>query len=252
MHERPEDHVALSRREALRRAVRLAGAGVAGLALTACASSSRSSGFTLLTPEERARLREPVTVRPYHPQYGGASGWTNRGGVSGAIPRSNWAGGGVEPSLMNRMLPIDKITIHHDGMSAFTSTSRSAGASRVEAIRLAHRGQNWGDVGYHYLVDPSGRVWEGRPLEWQGAHVGGQNQGNIGICVMGNFERQHPNSAQIAAVENSVAELMQKYRIRLNQIRTHQEMAATACPGRYLQPQLVAMRSSRGTLGRYG
>ena len=240
----------LSRREALTMALRLAGAGGVGLALGAC-SSGRTSGYTPMSAAERARLREPVTIKPYAPVYEGPStAWAPGSGLAGAIPRAQWAGGQPVPRLMERMKPINKITIHHDGMNAFTTTSQTAARARVEAIRNAHRGQNWGDVGYHYLIDPAGRVWQGRPLEWQGAHVRAQNEGNIGICVMGNYELQRPNSSQLASVERSVAELMRAYRIPLREVRTHREMAATACPGRHMQPRLVAMRSSQGMLAR--
>jgi len=250
MPEREHDHDALSRRQAIAKGIRLIGAGSIGVALTGCASAKRSS-FTLLNAQERARLREPIAVRPYRPKATtNAPSWSPGGGLTNAIPRSSWAGGNPVPALMDRMKPINKITIHHDGMTSFTSTSRAAGAHRVENIRAAHRGQNWGDVGYHYLIDPTGRVWEGRPLVWQGAHVGGQNDGNIGICVMGNFERQYPNSAQLRAVEDSVAQLMRVNNIHVREVRTHREMAATACPGRNLQPRLVAMRSNRGALSR--
>ncbi len=149
---------------------------------------------------------------------------------------------------MDRMRPIYRITVHHDGMTAFTSVSEQAAAERLENIRRAHRGHNWGDIGYHYLVDPAGRVWEGRPLTWQGAHVKNQNEGNLGVCVMGNYENQQPNEAQLRAVERFVAEMMTRHSVRVGNVYTHREMAATACPGRNLQPRLVAMRGTRGAL----
>jgi len=249
MPETEYDRAAMSRRQAIARGLRVLGAGSLGAAIAGCANGR--TGFTLLSAEERARLREPISIRPYRPQFDpSAPRWTPGGGLTNAIGRASWAGGSPVPALMDRMKPINKITIHHDGMTPFTNTSRSAGAHRVEDIRRAHRGQNWGDVGYHYLIDPAGRVWQGRPIEWQGAHVGGQNNGNIGICVMGNFERQHPNDRQLSTVEDSVAQLMRQFNISLREVRTHREMAATVCPGRSLQPRLVAMRSGRGALAR--
>jgi hypothetical protein len=179
----------------------------------------------------------PSTIEPAIPS-----------GPSGVIARSSWAGGAPVPALMDRMLPVNKITLHHDGMNAFTSASQADAAERLENIRLAHRGHNWGDIGYHYVIDPAGRVWEGRPLMYQGAHVRDQNEGNLGVCVLGNFERQAPNQAQLNTVEHFVAALMTRYRVGVRNVYTHRELAATACPGRNLQPRLVSMRTRGGGL----
>lgn len=170
-------------------------------------------------------------------------------GYSGVISRSSWSKGEPFFANMTRMQPIRRITLHHDGMSVFTSTSEHAAAERIEAIRRSHRNMpGWGDIGYHYVIDPAGRVWEGRPISWQGAHVRDQNPGNIGICLLGNYELQRPNDAQLASLESFVAGQMRQYRIPVREVRTHKEMAATACPGRNLQPRLEAMRSWRGAL----
>ncbi|GAB4550236.1 MAG: hypothetical protein Tsb0013_11860 [Phycisphaerales bacterium] len=169
---------------------------------------------------------------------------------SGVRPRSTWAGGNPVPSLMDRMTPISRLTIHHDGMTPFTATGTAAAQARIEAIRAAHRGRGWGDIGYHYVLDPAGRLWEGRPLAWQGAHVGEQNRGNLGICVLGNYEQQRPTGAQLDALERFVAQSMRTHNIALRDVYTHRELAPTACPGRYLQPRLVAMRENTGVLAR--
>lgn len=167
----------------------------------------------------------------------------------GTIARSAWSKGDPYFPNMTRMQPIQRITLHHDGMNAFTATSQQAAAERIEAIRRSHRNMpGWGDIGYHFVIDPAGRVWEARPLTWQGAHVKDQNPGNIGICLLGNYEIQRPNDTQLAAMERLVASQMAQYRIPLREVRTHKEMAPTACPGKNLQPRLVAMRSQRGAL----
>jgi len=165
----------------------------------------------------------------------------------GAISRSTWAKGQPIPGNMNRMLPVRYITIHHDGMTPFTSTSKYSAASRLETIRKSHLrrdGGRWGDIGYHFAIDPSGRVWQGRPLMWQGAHVKAQNEGNIGIVVLGNYERQGVNRAQTAAIESTLRSLMRKYNVPVSRVRTHQEWAATACPGKSLQRAMVGIRGT--------
>lgn len=165
----------------------------------------------------------------------------------GAISRSSWAKGQPIPKNMNRMLPARYITVHHDGMTPFTSTSKSSAAARLETIRKSHLrrgGGRWGDIGYHFAIDPAGRLWQARPLTWQGAHVRAKNEGNIGVVVLGNYERQSVNRAQFAAIESTLRSLMKKYKVPVSKVRTHQEWAATACPGKSLQSVMVRLRTS--------
>ena len=162
------------------------------------------------------------------------------------ISRSAWAKGGCIPSNMNRMQPVQRITIHHDGMDSFTNTSQSAASARLERIRRGHLARGaWGDIGYHYAIDPAGRVWQCRELTWQGAHVKNQNPGNLGILVMGNYDRQNLNARQQQAVLAFVSGQMRQYVVPASRLHTHQELAATACPGRSLQAFMVSSRSNR-------
>ncbi len=167
--------------------------------------------------------------------------------LHGAISRSTWAKGQPIARNMNRMLPARYITVHHDGMTPFTTTSKNSAASRLETIRKSHLrrdGGRWGDIGYHFAIDPAGRLWQARPLVWQGAHVKARNEGNIGVVVLGNYERQGVNSAQAAAVESTLKSLMQRYKVPVSRVRTHQEWAATACPGKSLQRVMVGIRGT--------
>jgi hypothetical protein len=167
--------------------------------------------------------------------------------LHGAISRSIWAKGQPIPRNMNRMLPARYITIHHDGMKPFTSTSKYSAASRLEKIRESHLsrdGGRWGDIGYHFAIDPAGRLWQGRSLTWQGAHVKARNEGNIGVVVLGNYDRQGVSRAQAAAIETTLRSLMRKYNVPVSRVRTHQEWAATACPGKSLQQVMVGIRGT--------
>lgn len=169
------------------------------------------------------------------------------GGPPNVIARSRWSGGDPVPAMMDRMTTITWITVHHDGMDPFYATDEGSSKARLESIRRAHRAKGWGDIGYHYIVDRNGRVWEGRPLKWQGAHVKDCNPGNIGVMCMGNFDKQAPSQAQTAALNRHVTWLMTNYRITISRVRTHQEWpsAATACPGVSLQRYMVAVRQNR-------
>lgn len=248
----PEHHEQMlflsTRRELLRTG--FAGAlalGAGGLLLGGC-SSQRVAAGDVPEPRWPEAGGPPSTGRRWEPLPPNEA----PSGNIGVIPRSDWARGAPVPRLMDRAdRPYSKITLHHDGMpDPFYSTDRGAASARVERIRAAHRNRGFGDIGYHYLVDPAGRVWAGRDLSWQGAHVANQNPGNLGICVMGNYQIQQPNQAQLEAVERFVAAQMSQHRIRLADVKTHQERAPTECPGRSLQPRLTSMRSSSMMLAR--
>ena len=118
-------------------------------------------------------------------------------------------------------------------------------AELLDSIRRYHvHGLRWADIGYHYVIDRTGRVWEGRPLTFQGAHVRDKNEHNIGVMVLGNFEIQRPSEAQLDRLAKFTRELRLRHAVSVSEIRSHREWAATACPGRHLQPQFVAMRAN--------
>lgn len=173
------------------------------------------------------------------------------GRISGTLARSSWATGDPIPSRLNPMLPPQKITIHHDGMPPFSGTDVNSVSSRIDLIRRAHLnrdgGRRWGDIGYHFVVDRAGKAWEARPLRYQGAHVKDQNEGNIGILCLGNYEEQIPTDAQMRRLEYLVVSLRKQYSISSRQVHTHRELCnnCTLCPGRHLQQAIVRSRDAR-------
>ena len=164
------------------------------------------------------------------------------------LARSKWAQGEPVTTQMNRLSSVRYIHVPHDGMHPFFDSDQRAPAARIEAIRRAHRRRGWGDIGYHFVVDRAGRVWEGRSLRYQGAHVKNHNYANIGIVVLGNFDRQQPTKAQLASVRQLVSSLMDRYHVLSSRVYTHQELAPTACPGRYFQ-QFMNTSRRRDRLG---
>ncbi|MCA9284026.1 MAG: N-acetylmuramoyl-L-alanine amidase [Phycisphaerales bacterium] len=169
--------------------------------------------------------------------------------MPGVIPRAAWAKGDPVPSMMNKMTPVKHITIHHDGMTPFLAVDQASSVARIELIRTGHRNRPdpWGDIGYHFIVDRAGRVYEGRPLVYQGAHVKNHNEGNIGILCLGNFEAQAPSDAQLRAVAAHVQSVRHIYSVQVANVHTHREWqgAQTLCPGRSLQSRVGSMRSNR-------
>lgn len=162
--------------------------------------------------------------------------------------RSDWAQNAPIPRRMDRMLPVRRLTVHHDGMPPVDLRTSKDVAARIDLIRRAHQGRGWGDIGYHYIVDPMGNVWEGRPLRWQGAHVAGNNQGNLGVMVLGNFQQQRPTNAQLDALDRFIAAQLSARRLRVSNVYTHQEFAPTECPGRSLQAHMTSTRRPTGRM----
>jgi hypothetical protein len=171
----------------------------------------------------------------------------SNGPVPFARPRAAWAAAGDVPNIkgMDRMLPPKYITIHHDGMTPFWGVTDLEARLRLEWILNGHRGKGWSDIGYHYIVDRSGNVWQGRDVtRWQGAHVKNRNENNIGVMCMGNFMLQRPSADQIAGLNRTVAQLQRVYRISTANVKTHKEWegAQTLCPGTQLQSKVLALR----------
>lgn len=160
------------------------------------------------------------------------------------LARSNWTRARPVYSRMVRMKPVEYITVHHDAHEGYLTAQKDV-AKRLEAIRLYHKDvRGWGDIGYHFAVDRAGRVWEGRPMAWQGAHVKDCNEGNVGVMLLGNFDKQSPSSAQLASLNQHVTWLMQRYNVPISRVRTHREWAPTACPGKTVQQHMDQARKN--------
>jgi len=63
----------------------------------------------------------------------------------------------------------------------------------------------WADIGYNFLVDEGGRVYEGRGWDTVGAHVYGHNSRSIGISFIGSFVSRLPNAAGRNAVKQLIS-----------------------------------------------
>jgi hypothetical protein len=236
----------LNRRQWLVRTLALGSVAAASGMLGACGSTDRRTGGLVgkpipanPTPASHARPSRPVPLGPATQDLRVASG---------VIPRANWASAGPELRLADPMVRVERMTIHHDGMPPVTLASTAAVAHRIEQIRRGHRQNGWADIGYHYIVDPHGSVWEGRPVTLQGAHVKSANPRNLGILVLGNFEIQRPTAEATDTLERFIVEQMHRYRVPINRVYTHRELAATACPGRNLQQVMVSTRQRGGTV----
>lgn len=184
-------------------------------------------------------------------QPGPAALWREEVAVElGSLPRRQW-GASEDVQLKIALGKPVRITIHHSGGAIFTAIERDLVGSSIKAIQNAHIGsKGWDDIGYHFIVDPAGRAWEGRHLDRIGAHAGsrGLNQGNIGILVLGNFDLQQPSPAQLDRLDELLMRLQRRFAIAAPEIYTHnairalENLGATACPGSHLARWLKARK----------
>ena len=175
--------------------------------------------------------------------------------------REEW---GANPAYLNwrpNYVPADHVIVHHTaGTNDYTpeqSPSIVRGIYYYHAVVLG-----WGDIGYNFLVDKYGQVFEGRygTLDSDpgtmvvGGHAYGANTGTMGISMMGNYSSTDPSEIQIERVGQMAGWFLgragvvdaygssrftfratQKYRrgqtIDLDVISAHRDVGYTTCPG---------------------
>ncbi|MEQ9095470.1 MAG: peptidoglycan recognition family protein [Phycisphaerales bacterium] len=227
-----------------RRQVISGGLALGALALAGCAPSrTRVSGPPSPVWPTSRRLTSGV-----YPPPEGATRPIEMPAPTGAprvMPRSAWTGTQPTLALANRMGRVERITIHHDAMDAAGFRSAGEARQRLADIQRAHVGNGWADIGYHYVIDPTGTIWAARPVQLQGAHVRDWNEHNLGIMMMGNFMHERPTSAALASLQSLVRSESARYRVPAARISTHRELATTACPGDSLQQQIDIARNRR-------
>ncbi len=116
----------------------------------------------------------------------------------------------------------------------------------------------WGDIGYNWLVDPNGVIYEGRAggNNIIGAHFCAQNSGTMGVAMIGNFTSSTPTTA----AKNTLVELLgwracdlgispttSSYHsgsgVTLNHIAGHRADCSTSCPGTQFYNTFPTLRS---------
>ncbi|MFE1290404.1 N-acetylmuramoyl-L-alanine amidase [Streptomyces sp. NPDC058751] len=163
--------------------------------------------------------------------------------------------------------------VHH------TASGNKYACSQVPSvIRSIYRyhvvSSGWRDIGYNFLVDKCGNIYEGRAggvtKAVMGAHTRGFNTNSMGIAVIGTFGATKPTDAALKAISRLTAWKLGLYganprgktylksaggnlyrkgkNVRLNVISGHRDGFATECPGRLLYGKLG---SARTTAARY-
>lgn len=159
------------------------------------------------------------------------------------ISRATWGAAAGHPERMERNKGgWHRITVHHsaeenapelDGSIA----DSSAAIRQMQKSHMEAKSPRWGDIGYHFLIDPAGHVFQGRELTWQGAHAEGDNNyQNIGICLIGNFDEERPTKAALESLRKLIDGLRKQNAIPRSAVFGHQDLKSTRCPGRFLEP----------------
>ena len=131
------------------------------------------------------------------------------------------------------------IIVHHSG------SFRTDPIQDLKIIQNWHKDNNgWADIGYNYLIDRFGVIYQGRPEGERGAHVCGLNRNTIGICMLGSFENQKPTAAALASLDKLLAWKAKQKNIdptgssyhysvggNLKNIAAHRNVCTTTCPG---------------------
>lgn len=134
------------------------------------------------------------------------------------------------------------ITIHHagelwhygDDPQAFVQRMQIWGQNRPK-LEKPPRDTYWPDLPYHFLIAPDGRIFQGRPVNYEPeSNTKYPLNGNIGVEMMGDFNVQRPSLEQLSACVALTAWLLQEHKIEIDKIRTHQDVAPgqTDCPGK--------------------
>lgn len=158
--------------------------------------------------------------------------------------RSRWTDAVPHTWQLREAQPFSRITIHHQGAGVAGTRHENSVVADIDAIFGGHRRLGYADIGYHFVIDYDGRVWEGRSLAYSGAHVAGQNDDNIGILALGNYNRQKPSTATVVSLKGLVAALEKRYSIKPDRLFGHRELGASDCPGKHLFSRVVNMRAA--------
>lgn len=181
------------------------------------------------------------------PQYMGRSQWGSQFGLTPDIY--------IPPAAYTQ---VSHLIVHH---SAGTNVSQNWPAVVASIFDFHVNTNRWQDIGYNWLIDPEGTIYEGRGGgdNVRGAHMCGYNNNTLGVCLLGNFELYEPSEEAVLSlerllswkaclesinpegIENIVSHYGQMYNIS-----GHQEGCRpghTACPGKFLFSKLPQIRS---------
>ncbi|MDP3541541.1 MAG: peptidoglycan recognition family protein [Elusimicrobiota bacterium] len=137
-----------------------------------------------------------------------------------------------------------RVTLHHTDGRYTQSLAQSLDETRF--IQDFHQnGRRWTDIAYHFVVDPLGNIIEARPLETLGAHTLNNNEGNVGVVLLGKYHSPRsdmPTAPQLASVIALGRYLVKRFGIEPASLKGHRDYKSTDCPGDMAYPRLPELR----------
>jgi hypothetical protein len=217
-------------------------------------------------PRARAAAADPKRQFPTQP-----------GTPPPIVPRSAWGADSVPPRSAPDYGVVQMAFVHHTVTANDYAPEQSAAI--VLGIAKYHRDTNgWNDIGYNFLVDQYGQVFEGRAGGVEqavvGAHAQGYNSQSTGVAVLGTFSDAPIPEAAVAAIAQLLGWKMSLHGVpceggltivsgggslnrypsgtpvAMQRISGHRDGDKTECPGNALYAQLPVLR--RRAAGRAG
>lgn len=174
--------------------------------------------------------------------------------IAGVTSRSQWGARATECTSTDANKR--KLSVHHTVTPSEQGGGFDAFARRIRGIQAYHMDSNgWCDIGYHFMVTADGSTWEARPANLLGAHVGGQNTGNVGVSFIGCFHTSGcndwtpftPPQSMLDGGGALLGKLAQRYGINVTSstVVGHRDNPdqQTSCPGDNLYNKLSNLRS---------
>ena len=177
--------------------------------------------------------------------------------------------------------------VHHTA-STNNYTADQAPAQMRNLYAYFTKSLNYADMGYNFLVDKYGTIYEGRSgcavgavdcdsasVPVQGAHTAGLNINTFGVSAIGNYDVLAPENpgAMVESIASLMAWKLAPYGLDPNAtasimstdtsgsskfsagqtaitqvISAHRDVGKTVCPGRYLYPYMAEIRARATTL----
>jgi hypothetical protein len=164
--------------------------------------------------------------------------------------------------------------VHHTaGSNSYTAAQSAAIVRGIEVYHV--KGNGWNDIGYNFLVDRYGQVFEGRyggvDKNVIGAHAEGFNTGSVGVAVLGTYGSAAPPAVARTALENLLAWRLDLAHVDplssltwtsggnarfpsgvpvvLRAVSGHRDTGFTSCPGAAFYAQLGAIAQATAAVG---
>ena len=219
-----------------------------------------------------ASVASPATAPATVPVVAPAATTTN--GLPVAVTtRAEWGANASYMSWDPEYARAGHVVVHHT--AGTNSYSAGQSASIVRGIYYYHAVVlDWGDIGYNFLVDKFGTVFEGRSGSVAapagkmsiGAHARGVNTGTMGISMMGDYSTVSPSDAQLSSVGKMAGWFLkragisdvtgwaglhvwttERYQagstISMPRILGHRDVGYTTCPGNVGYSKLGTIRA---------